>query len=322
MKKIKLLLFSFTLLIACDNPIKNEEAKVEVEEGTKVDSNQSISEEAEPEDEIEQSPETYWVGFFNPHKDVDLRDKYIYADEGLMWARGNKISISIDSILGDSVIGHSVVAGNHRPFYGRSAIVEGTRRYKVKEPGDHKHDGIFQFEISDNRIIGTWESYQDLEIPKREFNLEMKSYAYNPDIMLERRTRYGDWNKFIDHGTNYEIVDEGTPDEEIYEWIVKEYASSTEVIYEINASNTLLKKKDVENLSNSDLVVIRNTIYARHGYSFSFRPLRVFFDAQDWYIPVHADIKSGFTTIEKENIQLLLRYEKNAKEYYDYFGRG
>ena len=48
----------------------------------------------------------------------------------------------------------------------------------------------------------------------------------------------------------------------------------------------------------------------------------MFFDAQEWYIPVFVDIKSDFTEIEKQNIELLLRYEKNAKEYYDYFGRG
>ncbi|MBK6507347.1 MAG: YARHG domain-containing protein [Ignavibacteria bacterium] len=36
----------------------------------------------------------------------------------------------------------------------------------------------------------------------------------------------------------------------------------------INASNVLLRKSDVENLYKGDLEVIRNSIYARHGYSF------------------------------------------------------
>ena len=63
-------------------------------------------------------------------------------------------------------------------------------------------------------------------------------------------------------------------------------------------------------------------IYVRHGYSFKKRPLRVFFDPQSWYIPVFNNIKNNLTDIEKKNIKLLLRYEKNAKEYYDSFGRG
>ena len=75
-------------------------------------------------------------------------------------------------------------------------------------------------------------------------------------------------------------------------------------------------------MKKGDLKIIRNTIYARHGYSFKNMPLRVFFDAQSWYIPMQIDIKSNLTRVEKENIKLLLRYEKNAVEYYDYFGRG
>lgn len=135
--------------------------------------------------------------------------------------------------------------------------------------------------------------------------------------MLEEVKRYIDWNKFTEEKT-IEEYDDG----EFEEWIGKEFVSATELIYTINASNTLLKKEDIENLKKGDITIIRNTIYARHGYSFKNRPLRIFFDAQDWYIPVHVNIKSDFTTIEKENIKLLLKFEKNASEYYDYFGRG
>ena len=124
------------------------------------------------------------------------------------------------------------------------------------------------------------------------------------------------WNKFKEEKGTYEGADE------FEEWVSRTYSSATNSIYELNASNKLLTKKEVENLKKGDLLLIRNTIYARHGYSFKNRPLRVFFDAQNWYIPVHADIKSDFTKIEKKNIELLLRYEGNAAEYYDHFGRG
>ncbi|MFD2100693.1 YARHG domain-containing protein [Flagellimonas iocasae] len=315
-------------LVGCNSAIKNENAKVDIEEGTKT----IISEESQRNNQnlnttvvvepTKNSHNNYWVGFFDPHSEINLQDKTINADEGLYWSRRNKISISIDKIIGDSLIGHSVVAGNHRPFYGKSIIKNNAKEYIVKEPGDDQYDGQFTFKITKDKLIGEWEAYKKIDIPKREYSLSKKTFKYDPNIMLIRRGRYGDWNKFIDHGTQYEVVDEGTPDEEIYEWIQREYASSTEKIFEINASNTLLTKEVIENLTNSDLVVIRNTIYARHGYSFKNRPLRVFFDEQDWYIPVHADIKQEFTEIEKKNIQLLLKYEKNAKEYYDYFGRG
>ncbi|MEY8780300.1 YARHG domain-containing protein [Allomuricauda sp. XS_ASV26] len=315
-------------LVGCNSAIKNEKAKVVIEEGAKTvisedsqTNNQNLNTTTANES-FENSNNEYWVGFFNPHSEINLQDKTISADDGLYWGRSNKISISIDKIIGDSLIGHSVVAGNHRPFYGRSFIKDNVKEYIVKEPGDDQYDGQFTFKITNNKLIGVWEAYKKIDIPKREYGLSKKTFKYDPNINLSRRGRYGDWNKFIDHGAQYEVFDKGTPDEEIYEWIKREYASSTEKIYEINASNTLLTKEVIENLTNSDLVVIRNTIYARHGYSFKNRPLRVFFDEQDWYIPVHADIKQEFTEIEKKNIQLLLKYEKNAKEYYDYFGRG
>ena len=40
---------------------------------------------------------------------------------------------------------------------------------------------------------------------------------------------------------------------EFEEWITKEFATATKLIYTINASNTLLKKNDVENLKKGGL---------------------------------------------------------------------
>lgn len=67
--------------------------------------------------------------------------------------------------------------------------------------------------------------------------------------------------------------------------------------------------------------MLRNLVFARHGYTFKNKPLRYFFDMQEWYIPVKSDVKNELTSIEKKNIALLLRYEQNATEYYDVFGR-
>ena len=66
-------------------------------------------------------------------------------------------------------------------------------------------------------------------------------------------------------------------DGEVEEWFQEEYATATNAIYEINASNTALSKTDVENLSKGDLAILRNSIYARHGYSFKRKAYRVFF---------------------------------------------
>lgn len=321
MKKI---IFSLIIILffSCKAEIKNPNPKVEVEEGTKVET--TVTENPKPVEvkkvKAAKSPQSllgFWVGYFEKDLGYAGHQKDISIDEAFHWNRNNKINISIDKIQDSVVIGHSVVAGNDRPFKGTLKVDEnGGYFFHVKEPGDHKYDGEFTFTINKNQLEGKWAAYKDIDIPKRKYDLRRRRFQYNPDINLDRSGRYINWHQSIDERKTYEV------DGDVEEWISREFASATDLIYKVNASNRLLTKEEVENLKRGDLTIIRNTIYARHGYSFKHRPLRVFFDAQDWYIPVHTDIKKDFTELEKKNIRLLLKYEKNASEYYDYFGRG
>lgn len=328
---ITFLVFIIILISSCGNEIKNKDAKVEVENGTEIatstpttkpseytTSETSVPPTSQPTSSIEDQLLGFWVGNFVPANQKD--DKTVYMGEIYSWNRTNKINIAIDQITDSLVIGHSVVAGNDRPFKGTMKKLQAPERFlfEVKEPGDNRYDGTFSFTISldNNNLVGTWEAYKNIDIKKRKYSLSPKKFSYNPDIMLDFSRQYLDWNKVIKTKKEWNI------DDEVHEWIEEEFSTATNLIYEINASNRLLTKSEVENLKKGDLTIIRNSIYARHGYSFKNRPLRVFFDSQEWYIPVHADIKKDFTEIEKENIKLLLRYEKNAAEYYDSFGRG
>jgi hypothetical protein len=87
------------------------------------------------------------------------------------------------------------------------------------------------------------------------------------------------------------------------------------------ASQRLLKAKDVENLMKEELEFMRNEIFARHGYCFNRKHLRQQFEMQDWYVPNTVDIKGFLTETEKNNIALIKRYEKYAEEYGDEYGR-
>ena len=87
------------------------------------------------------------------------------------------------------------------------------------------------------------------------------------------------------------------------------------------ASQRLLKTGDVENLAPVELALMRNEIFARHGYCFSRKEMRQQFENEDWYIPNTVDIKGFLTEIEKKNIALIKRYEKYAEEYGDEYGR-
>ncbi len=78
---------------------------------------------------------------------------------------------------------------------------------------------------------------------------------------------------------------------------------------------------DVENLHPAELRIMRNEIYARHGYGFKLADMRTHFEKQDWYMAVSQDITNNLTAREKKNAALIKRYENYGAEYYDSFGR-
>jgi hypothetical protein len=87
------------------------------------------------------------------------------------------------------------------------------------------------------------------------------------------------------------------------------------------ASSELLGEADVENMLEEELEVMRNEIYARHGYSFKDKEMRARFDSTSWYIPMGVDIREQLTDIEVHNIDLIYRYEEYYEENYDSYGR-
>lgn len=87
------------------------------------------------------------------------------------------------------------------------------------------------------------------------------------------------------------------------------------------SSTKKLTEKDVENIRPADLRIMRNEIYARHGYSFQMDDMRKHFDKEDWYMAVSQDVSDNLTSTEKKNAELIKRYEKYSEEYYDDFGR-
>jgi hypothetical protein len=196
----------------------------------------------------------------------------------------NKINICLTS-LGDSnkVSGYSVVAGNDRKFKGKyfEDKAKKTFRFEVKEDGTDKYDGYFVFKID----------------PK------------NADS-LGNLTVKGDWTPFDKKmkGKKYDLVK-------------RQFKYDPSVGLYPEGSNKLLTEAEVENMMKTDLRMMRNAIYARHGYSFKMKDMRTYFDEKDWYMPMHTDIRSNLTDIEMKNSELIKRYEKYASDYYDGFGR-
>lgn len=239
----------------------------------------------------------YYVGQFS------VKD-YRKVKEGGSYV--NKINISIDKIFKDSIFGHSVVAGNVRNFKGE--FNKEKLLANVKEPGDEKYDGVFKFNLDENELSGIWiANDKTLSVVERKYKLKKRKFEYKPEF-----------NVRISEDYNYKIALSASQEEEGGDL----EAVNPKVVHKLNASLYELTNEELENLNKGELEIIRNLIYARHGYSFKNRKMRYFFDSQiDWYIPVSTDVRKELTSVELKNIDLIKRYEQHAERYYDYFGR-
>jgi len=101
----------------------------------------------------------------------------------------------------------------------------------------------------------------------------------------------------------------------------KSFVYKTDVGEYPQASQRELKPEDLENMMKYELELMRNEIFARHGYCFRRRDTRDTFEELDWYIPDNVDVRDKLTEIEKKNIALIKRYEKYADDYGDDYGR-
>lgn len=87
------------------------------------------------------------------------------------------------------------------------------------------------------------------------------------------------------------------------------YEQSASRLYP-EASERTLNSRDVENLSLWDLKIMRNEIFADYGYRFKTEEMREYFSRLRWYSPRYDDVNNMLTKTEKDNIELIKRYEE------------
>lgn len=267
----------------------------------------------------------FWVGEFSDDTPEDEKEgvgtEYDFLENEYGY-HYKKITFSIDKIKGSEIEGHSVVSGNIQKFKGKLSETSFEFEINVKEPGNEKSDGQFALTVKkkDTLLSGKWDAFKKEKgrVNKRKLSLTKKIFEYNPNNKIE--DRFVDFHKSTIKKVEYDSEDSvGNPIKESYD--DEQYYTTTDTIYHINPSTEILKKELVENLSKGDVFILRNLIFARHGFAFRDQMLRSFFDYHSWYMPVYSDVTKDLTDIEKKNVALLLRYEENAKEYYDHFGR-
>lgn len=74
-------------------------------------------------------------------------------------------------------------------------------------------------------------------------------------------------------------------------------------------STRKLTYDDISSLNKAQLRLLRNTIFARHGYIFKSDDLKKHFSQYSWYSPRYADISRMMSDIETYNVQFIKKYE-------------
>jgi YARHG domain len=75
------------------------------------------------------------------------------------------------------------------------------------------------------------------------------------------------------------------------------------------ASTRNLDGSELAAKSCYELKIMRNEIYARHGYIFKTADMRAYFSRQNWYRPLAADVSGQLSGVERRNTQLIQQYE-------------
>ena len=91
-----------------------------------------------------------------------------------------------------------------------------------------------------------------------------------PNLMLPNDEVY---TQFMDqYSMKIDTVEYETEDGEKETYEDQLYRTASDIVTKLNSSTTLLKESDVKNLKKLELEILRNTIFARHGYTFKKKP--------------------------------------------------
>lgn len=71
-----------------------------------------------------------------------------------------------------------------------------------------------------------------------------------------------------------------------------------------------ITKSDLDGKTKEEVALIRNEIYARHGYIFKSEVYKEYFEEKDWYVPNKNFNEGVFNKIEKENKDFIVEYEE------------
>lgn len=76
-----------------------------------------------------------------------------------------------------------------------------------------------------------------------------------------------------------------------------------------NLSEEYLNNDQLKYLDKTELMLLRNEIFARHGYIFKREDLIKYFSQFNWYNPQHNNVSHMLNNVELYNIDMIKQYE-------------
>ena len=101
--------------------------------------------------------------------------------------------------------------------------------------------------------------------------------------------------------------------QKVLSWEISQFKieKNITVVNKTISPNLELTSSDLENMSKSDLSILRNYYYAIHGYKFKDKFFMEFFSLTKWYIPKYDNVDKFLTETDIENINLILDFEES-----------
>ncbi len=77
---------------------------------------------------------------------------------------------------------------------------------------------------------------------------------------------------------------------------------------------TPVKESDLQNKSETEVILFRNSIYAQHGFRFSQKPLANYFLTRSWYKPTVESLNvEKLSAVSKKNVETFMKFQASTK---------
>lgn len=235
----------------------------------------------------------YWR---NSYENISYKDVYIYYKSGIL-EKVVKYSIISNSI--------SLYSTSEYTYDDNNNIIELRERNDkgqtiIEHYRTYNGQGFIQ---TDSWINHLSKKKYDAEKGKIEYKYDSEGklfeavYYFGNDIKYKYQYRYEFYHD------NYQSQSYSNP-------TTKTPKSSSNIGNYRCASERKLTSSDLSNISKYELKIMRNEIFARHGYIFKTEEMKNYFSKQDWYQARFDNVDDMLNDVEKYNIELIRSYEK------------